>query len=112
VQCREEWGGASASPRPSEGPLGHLARLLREMAGVLDFVAQNQLAGAREQSDMSGAMPSLLSTTDVATILRVDPKTVRRWREEGHLPSAIQVGGVVRWKPEDIETWLEDRREA
>ena len=48
----------------------------------------------------------LLAVAGLARIMIVIEKTVRRWRDEGRLPDAVEVGGVVRWRPEDIERWL------
>jgi excisionase family DNA binding protein len=48
----------------------------------------------------------MLSAKALADLLDVDAKTVRRWREEGRLPEPIQIGGVIRWRAEDIDDWL------
>lgn len=50
---------------------------------------------------------TFMTVNDVAERLRVDPKTVRRWRETNQLPAALEVGGVIRWRAEDIDTWIE-----
>jgi predicted DNA-binding transcriptional regulator AlpA len=52
----------------------------------------------------------MLSATALATLLDVDAKTIRRWRGEGKLPEAVVVGGIVRWRPEDVDAWLEEAR--
>jgi predicted site-specific integrase-resolvase len=48
---------------------------------------------------------------DVASQLSVGPRTVRRWRAEGRLPPAVEVAGIVRWRPEAIERWLAEQQE-
>ena len=53
-----------------------------------------------------------VTVRDVAERLQVDTKTVRRWREEGKLPRALSVGGVVRWRPEAIDEWIAAQEEA
>ena len=39
----------------------------------------------------------------LAERLDVDVRTVRRWRHEGRLPPALQIGRSVRWKRGEIE---------
>lgn len=59
-----------------------------------------------------GSMEShqLLLAYHVAQVLQVDESTVRRWAAEGRLP-AIRLGpGAVRFDPDEIERWLEERR--
>ena len=51
----------------------------------------------------------LMSANDVAERVGVAPHTVRRWRSAGKLPPAIQIEGIVRWRPEVIQQWLEDQ---
>lgn len=37
-------------------------------------------------------------------MLDVDPKTVNRWSDQGHLPAAATTAsGHRRWKPDDVE---------
>ena len=96
--------------RSAAGGLAEAARLLdeaEEFAGI-------PLAAWPRQAVMDGSVPSsrpkpLLSARGVAERLGVDPKTVRRWREAGKLPPAIDVAGVLRWRPEEIEAWLRER---
>lgn len=48
-----------------------------------------------------------LTTNEVAALLRVQPETVRRWRDTGRLP-AIAVGPrrLARYAAEDVEKLL------
>ena len=122
---RDSEGSAERHPDESFGAL--LARagaLFAELGGVLGDVAQavqNQLAETPKSRLMEGpespmnACPEtpspgpLLTVSDVAARLQVDARTVRRWRCEGRLPGAIEIAGVVRWRPEVVETWLAER---
>ena len=107
-------GSWDASAPNQWDALQRLALLIRELAQVIEQIGQNRLAESGDQSHMSrGVTPRpLLNANDLARILSVDSKTVRRWRDEGQLPGAIQIGGVVRWKHEDIEAWIDARRGA
>ncbi len=109
-------GGADSDP--DERVRGHFARLAAahsELAHVYADLAEDrdiQLAGSpapRLMVDVDAAIePSapLLAVAGLARLLDVTEKTVRRWRDEGRLPDAVEVGGVVRWRPEDIDRWL------
>ncbi len=105
---------------PDERFRDHLARLAAghaELARAYGDLAADpdiQLAGSPDQRLMvavdAATEPSapLLAVADLARLLNVTEKTVRRWRDEGRLPNAIVVGGVVRWRPEDIDRWLQE----
>lgn len=51
-------------------------------------------------------MSSLLTEEEVAKRLRVSLASIRRWRLERRGPQFIKVGSLVRYRPEDLETWL------
>ena len=45
---------------------------------------------------------ALMDVREVASLLRVSTKTVRRWIDNGEVPS-IRVGGTIRIDPADLE---------
>ena len=47
-----------------------------------------------------------LTTRDVADLLKVSEKTVRRLQRRGDLPS-FRVGSQVRFRRSDIEAWVD-----
>lgn len=49
----------------------------------------------------------LLSVPEVARWLGISPNTLRYWRHVHRGPQSLTVGGVVRYRPSDIEAWLE-----
>jgi len=51
-------------------------------------------------------MLDLCTEDQVAKQLRVSLASVRRWRLKKRGPLFIKVGALVRYRPEDIETWL------
>lgn len=63
-------------------------------------------------------LPSLMTTAEVASFLRVTDDTVRRWAEKGSMPShRIQVGEHprnqrLRFKREDVLAFLEGKPSA
>jgi excisionase family DNA binding protein len=61
---------------------------------------------ARPPKGMLGGSNRLLSSRDVAAILRVPERTVRdKWREWG-LP-AYRIGKHLRWKERDVYAWID-----
>jgi predicted DNA-binding transcriptional regulator AlpA len=49
----------------------------------------------------------LLNEKTVAERLGVTVHAMRRWRFEGRGPRFIHVGRLVRYRPEDVEAWLD-----
>ena len=48
----------------------------------------------------------LLTEAEVSQALQVSLACLRRWRLERRGPQFINVGSLVRYRPEDLETWL------
>lgn len=55
----------------------------------------------------------LLSPADVASLLQVSVATIHAWRHFGKpCPPAIQIGGLLRFKAVDLETWINQQSEV
>ena len=50
-----------------------------------------------------------LTTREAAEHLRVDPKTLYRWRESARLPHYVR-GGVIRYRAEELDEWMSEGR--
>ena len=48
----------------------------------------------------------LLTPAEVATVFRVDPKTVTRWAKSGKLTSIRTLGGHRRYKESEVKALL------
>ncbi len=56
-------------------------------------------------------MTELLKSGEVARKLQVSCKTLRSWCDEGSGPAHIRTpGGHIRFRPEDVESWLHKRQ--
>jgi excisionase family DNA binding protein len=51
-------------------------------------------------------MDTLFTEEEVAKQLHVSLASIRRWRLERRGPKFVKVGSLVRYRPEDLETWL------
>ena len=49
----------------------------------------------------------LLTPSEVATLFRVDPKTVTRWAKAGKLTSIRTLGGHRRYRESEVRALLE-----
>jgi excisionase family DNA binding protein len=54
----------------------------------------------------------LLTVDDVADYLGVPKATVYKWRYEGQGPAGYRVGRFVRYRAEDVDSWLESQRDG
>ena len=52
-------------------------------------------------------MQNFLTEKEVAKQIRVSPASLRRWRLVLRGPRFIKVGALVRYRPEDLEQWME-----
>jgi excisionase family DNA binding protein len=52
-------------------------------------------------------MTPLWTTQDVAAYLGVPVKTLYKWRTEKYGPKGRRVGRFIRYRPEDVEAWLD-----
>ena len=55
---------------------------------------------------MNSDQEVLLTPAEVATLFRVDPKTVTRWAKSGKLTSIRTLGGHRRYKESEVKALL------
>jgi predicted DNA-binding transcriptional regulator AlpA len=51
----------------------------------------------------------LLTRADLQRILRLSTRTIRRLLAARELPAPIRVGHSDRWRPEDVQTYLQSK---
>jgi len=51
----------------------------------------------------------LITLSQVAAYLQIAERTVYQWAQHGNIPS-FKIGNVWRFKREDLEQWIEDRK--
>ena len=58
---------------------------------------------------MSDEKKKLMDVDDLADYLKLNRSTVYGMAQKGKLPG-LKVGGSWRFKPEDVEKWIQDQR--
>jgi hypothetical protein len=53
-------------------------------------------------------MLKLMTEDEVSKALNVSVASLRRWRLEKRGPLFVKMGSLVRYRPEDLESWLAD----
>ena len=94
-----------------------LAPLLRHLADECERIAGTSksrlaLLGAEDAECRRRAdarEDTMLTASDVAGLIRVDLRTLRRHRADPRMdfPRPIGVGRLQRWRRRDVEAWLE-----
>jgi len=79
--------------------------------------SRNQLDRVRDHDQSSSSMdrelgfPALLTSEEVARVMRVNERTLRRLRTDNPtgFPAPLQLGRALRWRASEIKTWMEGR---
>ncbi len=54
-----------------------------------------------------GLQPYLIPAETVAKLLDISTRTLWRMRSAGTLPPPVKLGGVVRWRLDQLVEWIE-----
>ena len=66
----------------------------------------NQPTNQQGATEMNSDQEVLLTPAEVASLFRVDPKTVTRWAKSGKLTSIRTLGGHRRYKESEVKALL------
>lgn len=61
-----------------------------------------------ERSTSPAPDAALMTVDDVAALLAVSPRTVRRMADSGAMPPPVRLASLVRWRLADLDRWLAD----
>ena len=50
----------------------------------------------------------LLTTGEVAKVLKVGPRSVWRWSHTGRMPRPVKIWGAVRFRADELRVWVAD----
>lgn len=70
------------------------------------MVREDMAADGLEQPLLAEHLPRLLTMADVADVLGLSVRTVRRMAATGELPIVRLNGRTVRFRPEDVRTLI------
>jgi len=95
-----------------------LAIQLDALAQAAQLVAQHLRSGLAEIGDGEPhgngkpMAPSgdLLDANELAALMKIEIRTLRRWRQEGRAPKPLKGKGPLRWSRTSVETWLDERK--
>jgi excisionase family DNA binding protein len=65
--------------------------------------------GVNVNAETVAKRPRLLTIRELAAYLSVPVQTLYVWRTNGDGPRGIKVGRHLRYRPEDVEAWLDER---
>ena len=54
-------------------------------------------------------MERLMTPPEVADLLQIPVSTLYRWRYERRGPASVRVGRVLRYKPSELQAWIESQ---
>ncbi|WP_431877374.1 helix-turn-helix transcriptional regulator [Amycolatopsis sacchari] len=54
----------------------------------------------------------LLTIDDLSDYLGIPKGTLYQWRTKGYGPAGIRVGKYVRYRPDDVDAWLDGQEAA
>jgi len=85
---------------------------------IAELVKSSTSPGQKRHEDSPSAIyagekspddePLLLSTREVAKLLRVSDRTLFRMHTEGEMPKPIRIGRAVRWGRDEIKAWVDN----
>jgi len=64
------------------------------------------LAHSDDSSNEVVTIMPLVTAEQLAEILQVSTRTVWRMRSAGQLPKPVRIGGNVRWRAQDVASWI------
>lgn len=59
-----------------------------------------------ERVDADEVEPVVVTAKQLAMMLQISKRTLFRMRSAGRLPKPVRVGGIVRWRLEDVRNWI------
>lgn len=57
-------------------------------------------------------MSKLMTVTDLSDYLGIPVNTLYQWRTKGYGPVGVRMGKYVRYRPDDVKSWLDQQAVA
>ncbi|MFF0149644.1 helix-turn-helix protein [Amycolatopsis sulphurea] len=52
---------------------------------------------------------TLMTIEDLSNHLGIPINTLYKWRTKNYGPTGRRIGKYIRYRPEDVDTWIEDQ---
>lgn len=85
--------------------LGELVDELRSLRGS----SQERLAVPADKPQSRVVDSETMGADELASILKVEPRTIRRWAHLRKLPKPLRIGNRLRWRCRTIERWQREQ---
>ena len=79
------------------------------VSNLLRLIPKGNASERNETGDSVTDDDRLLTTDDLAAMLRLPKRTVEDWRQRGGGPPTVKLGRHIRYRPADVEEWLAAR---
>ncbi len=90
--------------------LDHLRAMISSLfEQQLDRVAAQVAARVQRIEPAEHPELSMVTERELASMLRCDPRTVRRLERSREIPQAIRIGGSKRWLLQGIREWMDSK---
>lgn len=98
--------------RPAAKPaqaLRLIAKPRRNLGNRLDQVRDHDQSSSSMDRELG--FPALLTSGEVARVMRVHERTLRRLRTDNPtgFPAPLQLGRALRWRASEVKAWMEGR---
>jgi len=95
-----------AMQRAVERQLAKSEDSMIQMAGRVHDAVEELFAWHRDVQRSKSQPRELITTKELASTLGVSLSTVHRWRTDSEFPAPIRLGKSIRWRLQEVETWL------
>ena len=85
-----------------------IGELLAERLGAVERRLDGLTDLCADRVAPNQTVPALLTERELAGLLSVHPRTIRRLECNRDIPSSVYVGGSKRWRLQEIEEWMTD----
>lgn len=90
--------------------LDHLRAMISSLfEQQIDRVTAQVAARVREIGPAEHQDLAMVTERELASMLRCDPRTVRRLERSREIPQAIRIGGSKRWLLQGIREWMDSK---
>ncbi len=57
-------------------------------------------------------LPRLINTDQLAAIIGITRKALYHAIDAGQVPTPLKIGNRLRWRPDDITAWIQEKAQA